>query len=121
MMNFIIHPDYVTEDREMRVFKALLSHLDELRAKAGLWIPLPCELNDWWRQRSRMKLIKNGNGWEIEGDGKERARLAFATLENGELVYDLESLASSPGKVGADKSTMPVRDRGRILSQVTIV
>jgi hypothetical protein len=87
-MNFIVHPDYVTGDREMRVFKDLLGYLADLRAKAGLWIPLPGELSQWWRQRSRMQIVKSGSGWEIVGEGKERARLAYARLENGELIYD---------------------------------
>ena len=88
VMNFIIHPDYVTRDQEMQVFKDLLAYLAELRAKAGLWIPLPNELNQWWRQRSRMQIVKSGNGWEIVGEGKERARLAYARLEKGKLIYD---------------------------------
>jgi hypothetical protein len=89
VMSFIIHPDYVTRDREMQVFKDLLGYLAELRAKAGLWIPLPGEVSEWWRQRSRMQIVKKGGGWEIVGEGKERARLAYARLENGKLVYDL--------------------------------
>jgi len=110
VMNFIIHPDYVTEDQEMRLFKDLLAYLAELRAKAGLWIPLPRELNEWWRQRSRMQIVKSASGWEIVGEGKERARLAYARLENGKLVYDL---ASPPGKVGQGNGTMPVPYRDR--------
>jgi len=88
VMNFIVHPDYVAGDKEMQVFKDLLAYLAELRAKAGLWIPLPNELNQWWRQRSRMQIVKGGSGWEIVGEGKERARLAYARLENGKLIYD---------------------------------
>lgn len=91
VMNFIIHPDYVTEDKEMRVFKDLLAHLADLRAKAGLWIPLPRELSEWWKQRSRMQIVKSASGWEIVGEGKERARLAYARWENGKLVYDLKT------------------------------
>jgi hypothetical protein len=89
VMNFIIHPDYVTGSQEMQVFKDLLAYIAELRAKAGLWIPLPRELNEWWRQRSRMQIVKNGNGWKIVGEGKERAQIAYARLEKGKLVYEL--------------------------------
>jgi hypothetical protein len=107
VMNFIIHPDYVTGDREMRLFKDLLAYLVELRAKAGLWIPLPHELSEWWRQRSRMQIVKSGSGWEIVGEGKERARLAYARLVNGKLVYDLNPLASPSEEVGWGNGTMP--------------
>ncbi len=89
VQNFIIHPDYVTGDREMNVFKDLLAYLADLRDQAGLWTPLPYELNQWWRQRSRMKIVKTAEGWKIEGEGKERARLAYLRLEQGKLIYDL--------------------------------
>jgi hypothetical protein len=98
VMNFIIHPDYVTEEREMQVFKDLLAYLAELRAKAGLWTPLPRELNNWWRQRSRMQLVKSGSGWEIVGEGKDRARVAHVRLDNGKLTYDVEGSISVPGE-----------------------
>ncbi len=89
VLNFIIHPDYIVRDQEMRVFKNLLADLADLRANSGLWIPLPCELNQWWRQRGRMKIVKTPEGWEIAGEGKERARLAYLKCENGKLIYDL--------------------------------
>lgn len=100
LMNFIIHPDYVTEDREMQVFKKLLAYLAELREMASLWTPLPREVNDWWRQRSRMRLVKNGKGWEIVGQGSERARVAYLRLENGKLVYDVAGPANGKGHAG---------------------
>jgi len=108
VMNFIIHPDYVRGDQEMQVFKDLLEYIAGLRAKAGLWIPLPRELSEWWRQRSRMQVVKNGSGWQIVGEGKERARLAYARLENGKLVYDLKASATPPGEVGHGNGGMPV-------------
>jgi len=99
VINFIIHPDYVIADQEMQVFKYLLAYIAELRAKADLWIPLPRDLNEWWRQRSRMQIVKSGSGWKIVGEGRERARLAYARLENGKLVYDLSATATPPGEV----------------------
>ncbi|MFZ0962494.1 MAG: hypothetical protein WAO35_16480 [Terriglobia bacterium] len=109
VMNFIVHPDYVTRDREMRVFKDLLAYLADLRAKAGLWTPLPRELSEWWRQRNGMRIVKNGNDWEIAGAGKERARLAYARLENGKLVYDI-ALPSGKLERGAGMTPSPYRD-----------
>lgn len=89
VMNFIVHPDYITNGREQRVYRELLSKLAELRKYAGLWTALPGELNDWWRQRSRMKLVRSGSGWEIAGEGKERARIACARLQDGQMTYSL--------------------------------
>jgi len=36
-----------------------------------------------------MSVVKDGDGWRIEGDGAERAVLAFARLADGQLVYEL--------------------------------
>ena len=42
-----------------------------------------------------MKLRQNGNDWEIEGFGKERARLAYAVLDGKHIVYELPDVATS--------------------------
>jgi len=89
VMSFIIHPDYIHGKREQFVYTSLLARLSKLRESDNLWIPLPRELNKWWRQRSQMQLVRNGSGWMIAGDGKERARIAYARLENDKLVYTL--------------------------------
>ena len=33
-----------------------------------------------------MKLVKDGDGWRIEGEGSERARIAYAAEKNGSLI-----------------------------------
>jgi len=38
-----------------------------------------------------MKLVRRGNSWEIEGEGKDRARIAYANLEGDRVVYHVES------------------------------
>jgi hypothetical protein len=98
LANFIVHPDYVFEPRALDTYKALLAYLAELRAESKMWIARPGEVNDWWRQRSQMRLICNGDGWEIEGPGKERARIAYASLEGNQLVYRVESSSLAPAK-----------------------
>jgi|SRR5579875_694972 len=89
VMNFIIHPDYIIREREQGVYKALLHRLSELRESAGLWITLPSDLNKWWRQRNRMKLVRNDGRWEILGEGSDRARIAYARLENSALALSV--------------------------------
>ena len=91
MASFIVHPDYVDTERTVDVYKQLLGHLAKLRSTAQVWIALPREINQWWRQRSRMKLVPDGDGWRIEGDGAERARIAYARQRNGKLVYEFAS------------------------------
>jgi hypothetical protein len=90
LISFIIHPDYIIEKRAQEVYKQLLQHLVGLRERERLWIALPGEVNRWWRNRSEMKLVRSGDGWKIEGPDSERARIAYATLSEGRVVYNVE-------------------------------
>jgi len=92
VMSFIVHPDYVTEQREQAVYEELLGHLAELRREKNVWITTPGEVNRWWRQRAAMRLVEEDGEWRIVGAGSERARLAWATEEAGKLKVSLESL-----------------------------
>jgi hypothetical protein len=89
LMGFIVHPDYITASRERKVYEQLLEHLAELRSRKNVWMPLPHEVDSWWRQRSQMNLVEEGSGWGIEGPGRERARIAYAEEDNGRLVFTL--------------------------------
>jgi len=60
--------------------------MDELREKKDVWITTPGEVNRWWRQRAEMKLVENGEEWRIEGAGSERARIAYASEQDGRLI-----------------------------------
>jgi hypothetical protein len=101
-MSFIVHPDYIMKPRERGVYEALLNHLDRLRDEKSLWITTPGEVNRWWRQRAEMRLVKNFHGWEIEGLGKERARIAYASENHGRLVFTLENSGKTELTLPAD-------------------
>ena len=90
LINFIIHPDYITKSREWNVYKSLLAHLARLRDEKKLWIPLPGEVDRWWRQRAKMTIVEDDHGVRIEGEGSERARVAYASENDGRLVVTLE-------------------------------
>jgi len=87
LISLIVHPDYMVNARERSVYEALLQHLVRLREEKGVWITTPGELNRWWRERSQMVLVENSGGWHIEGPGKERARIAWASEKEGRLVF----------------------------------
>lgn len=87
LMSFIVHPDYIIESRARAVFEALLDHLAQLRDRENVWNALPREINDWWRQRAAMTLVRTGTSWHIEGPGSDRARIAWASEANGRLAY----------------------------------
>ncbi|PYO51128.1 MAG: hypothetical protein DMD72_00345 [Gemmatimonadetes bacterium] len=91
LVSFIVHPDYVIEKRARASYLALLAYLVQLRAGGMLWIALPNEVNQWWRERSQMTVVPNERGFRIEGKGKERARLAFATLVENKLTFTIEN------------------------------
>jgi hypothetical protein len=89
LMNFIVHPDYITGTRAQGVYKALLVYLNQLQSDQKVWIPLPKDVDRWWRERSEMKLLADGTGWRIEGPGSDRARLAYARFEGDQVVYEI--------------------------------
>ena len=86
LLSFIVHPDYVTTEPEKKVFERLLSNLAELREDRGIWIAAPREVNRWWRQRANMKIVESPEGLRIEGEGSQRARIAYASEEEGRLA-----------------------------------
>jgi len=71
----------------MRHWQSESRYFFELRKTAGVRIALPGRLNEEWPQRSHVRLVTNGSGWKIAGEGNERARIAHAVPENDKLVY----------------------------------
>lgn len=90
LMNFIVHPDYIVDEKPQQTYRELLAYLSELRAQQNIWIPLPHEVDEWWRTRSQMRLTDEGGTLRIAGAGCERARIAYARLENGSLTYSFD-------------------------------
>ena len=86
--SFIVHPDYLDRPEAKDCYNALLSYLSDLRSTEDLWTALPGEVNDWWRARDAMQLVPTaGEGWKIAGAGAERARVAYASLQDDVLAY----------------------------------
>jgi hypothetical protein len=90
-ISFIAHPDYLIDPRARAVYAALLAHLARLRDHDGVWMALPGEVDEWWRDRSRMTMIPHGDSWKIQGPGSDRARLAYATLDGDRVVYNVDA------------------------------
>ena len=94
LANFIVHPDYVMDAKPRSVYRDLLGYLRELRQQKNVWIALPAEINSWWRARSKMSVVRDGDSFRIEGEGSERAVLAFARNVGGRLVCELSQATS---------------------------
>ncbi len=90
LISFIVHPDYILKEREQRVYRELLTHLTALREPSKLWFALPVEINSWWRNRAQMGLVQRDGEWRIVGPDSERARIAFATLQDGRIMYRVQ-------------------------------
>jgi hypothetical protein len=97
LMSFIAHPDYLIDRKNRKVFESLLSHLRGMVDREGVWMALPGEVDRWWRARSKMRMVIHENSWVIEGPEAERARLAYAVLDDGELKYEITGVPSGKG------------------------
>jgi hypothetical protein len=90
LISVITHPDYLLGEAQQEVYKELLAHLASLRDDQGVWAALPGQINEWWRSRHQMTLVADGDRFRIEGRGSERARVAYATLDNGRVKYAIQ-------------------------------
>jgi hypothetical protein len=88
LISFIVHPDYVREKRALSVYRQLLEKLSALRVQRRVWVALPGEIDSWWRSRSSMSLVRQGQIWRIRGPESHRARVAYASVEGDRVVYE---------------------------------
>jgi len=98
LISFIVHPDYTLTPQAQQAYRELLAHIAELRSTKKAWVPLPREVNEWWRQRAHMQMVQRRGQWVIEGAGKERARIAYARLVEGRLVYSFQPPFDPPAE-----------------------
>jgi hypothetical protein len=95
LIQVIIHPDYIIEKRARDVYTELLGYLADMRTKGETWIALPSEAARWWRLRSKLRLVSEGDSLRIEGEGKRRARIAYARIVDGRLTYEIDPAPES--------------------------
>jgi hypothetical protein len=93
LISFIVHPDYIIEHRARQTYKDLLMFLRRDCEAENIWFTVPREIDRWWRQRSQMRLVKEGRDWKVTGSGCERATIAFARVVGDGLRYE-----TLPGK-----------------------
>lgn len=98
LVSFIAHPDYLREPRAREVYTELLGLLVRLREERGAWIALPAEIDGWWRRRREMSLVQDGDSWRVEGPGSDRARVAYARLADGCVVYEVNGVPRDFGR-----------------------
>jgi hypothetical protein len=91
LISFIVHPDYITRPGEQKLYVELLAHLSAIRTLERVWIARPNEVNEWWRRRAAMRLVRRGDAWTVEGPGSELARVAYARMVNDGLEYEIQA------------------------------
>jgi hypothetical protein len=100
LISFVVHPDYVIDPRPRATYRALLEHLSQIRAEGNVWFARPREINEWWRQRNQMRLVRSGTTWSIEGPGCERARVAHAEVDGNYIRYSIQPPACQASAAG---------------------
>ncbi len=88
LLSFIIHPDYIIEKKSQDTYKSLLEFIAQMRSDGKIWVALPREVNNWWRQRRQMNLVSRNGAWSITGTGSERAKIAYAVVDGDKISYE---------------------------------
>ena len=65
-------------------------------------------MNTWWRIRNGLSLVRDGSGWRIEGEGAERACVAYAQREGDGISYRIGEKRVVPGFHQLDTKGAPV-------------
>ena len=91
LLSFLIHPDYIIETRARSVYRSLLEVLRDMGTTEKLWFALPGDVDQWWRARSKMRVVYDEGQWHIEGPEAERAVLAFAKVVAGHVEYEVDA------------------------------
>lgn len=89
LVSFNVHPDYLISDSCREVYRQLLEYLVEVRADQWAWLALPGEVDQWWRRRREMRVVRDGDRLRVAGPSSERAVVAYACLENGRIMYEV--------------------------------
>jgi peptidoglycan/xylan/chitin deacetylase (PgdA/CDA1 family) len=100
LVSFIIHPDYTIEQSKQDLYRTLLHLISRYGEERKTWLTLPGEVDRWWRERNAMTLTQENGSWVIRGKNSDRACIAYARLENGNLAYMLpDGTAEMAGKL----------------------
>ncbi|HWM62707.1 MAG TPA: hypothetical protein VNP96_01805 [Solirubrobacterales bacterium] len=87
LINLIVHPDYLDTPARLRMYEEFLEYL---AAQRDGWFALPRDVAAWWRTRDGLRCVEDGGAARVEGNGAERARIAWASRRDDEAVFGLE-------------------------------
>ncbi len=116
LISAIIHPDYVIEPEQQQLFRSLLDFVRQQCSVRDIWATVPSAINSWWRQRNAMNLVQGSEGWQISGQGSDKARLAYACLSGNSLVYSFTPIEGAHASLGSAALEEGNREHGAISS-----
>lgn len=90
LINLITHPDYLDTPARLRMYEEFLAYL---AAQRDGWFALPKDVAAWWRTRAGLRCIEEDDRTWIEGNGAERATLAWAQRDGDGVTLDFEPAA----------------------------
>jgi peptidoglycan/xylan/chitin deacetylase (PgdA/CDA1 family) len=87
LVNVLVHPDYLLDDRRLELYEQLLAHLTGL---SGAWHVLPRDVASWWRLRSRLQHADAPSLSTADAPERgPRATTAYARKEGEQIVFDI--------------------------------
>jgi len=82
LVNLIVHPDYVVQQRYLDRYEAFLAYLAGLD---DVWHALPRDVARWWRERAALRIADDG---AVAGRTGYGASIAYASERDGRLVVE---------------------------------
>ena len=64
MALLVTHPDYLVDADRLDAYEGFLS---ATATDSTAWWALPREVAAWWRRRAQSTLVRDGDGWRVEG------------------------------------------------------
>lgn len=83
LVNIIVHPDYVVDQRRLDRYEAFLAYLAQHNDG---WHALPRDVARWWREREQLRI---GDRGQLAGRTAFDASVAYASERGGELLIEL--------------------------------
>ena len=93
LVNVLVHPDYLLDDRRLDLYEQLLVYLAGL---SGAWHALPRDVAAWWwrrrelqRQHTHTAVAADRTVDDDRAADALQATIAYARSEEGEIVFDV--------------------------------
>ncbi|MBI5470773.1 MAG: hypothetical protein HY961_00365 [Ignavibacteriae bacterium] len=85
LVNIIVHPDYMLTEKNLKFYEEFLQFI---ASQNDLWIALPKDVAQWWRERAASSVTyMPGCEPKIHGPAREQGTVVWATLAGDAIDY----------------------------------